>query len=335
VRTLLVDGDNLFKIGFHGVREFYVDGNHIGGVFHFLNTLRKQLEQNEYDKVIVFWDGNNNSVKRRELYPDYKLNRKNNMTEEKLQSYYFQKNRVKQYLEECFVRQIDIDNNEADDLVAYYCIISDTETKTIFSSDRDYMQLLSEKVSIYSPIQKYLYQKGDKVRLEKEWIPHENIFVSKVMLGDKSDNIFGIYSLGEKTFIKLFPEVLEKPVSVDDILTKAKLLQEQNKDNKVLNNILNGVTKNGEFGEHFYKTNKQIVDLNNPIISEDAMEMVRLFYEESLDPEGRTSKNIIQMMNDDGFFKYLPKDDDSFVNFIKPILKLTRKEKRKHKQTLN
>jgi hypothetical protein len=129
--------------------------------------------------------------------------------------------------------------------------------------------------------------------------------------------------------------VLEKPVSVDDILTKAKLLQEQNKDNKVLNNILNGVTKNGEFGEHFYKTNKQIVDLNNPIISEDAMEMVRLFYEESLDPEGRTSKNIIQMMNDDGFFKYLPKDDDSFVNFIKPILKLTRKEKRKHKQTLN
>jgi hypothetical protein len=65
------------------------------------------------------------------------------------------------------------------------------------------------------------------------------------------------------------------------------------------------------------------------------MEMVRLFYEESLDPEGRTSKNIIQMMNDDGFFKYLPKDDDSFVNFIKPILKLTRKEKRKHKQTLN
>ena len=155
------------------------------------------------------------------------------------------------------------------------------------------------------------------------------------MLGDKSDNIFGIYSLGEKTFIKLFPEVLEKPVSVDDILTKAKLLQEQNKDNKVLKNILNGVTKNGEFGEHFYKTNKQIVDLHNPIISEDAMEMVRLFYEESLDPEGRTSKNIIQMMNDDGFFKYLPKDDDSFVNFIKPILKLTRKEKRKHKQTLN
>lgn len=335
MKTLLVDGDNLFKIGFHGVREFYVDGNHIGGVFHFLNTLRKQLEENEYDKVIVFWDGNNNSAPRRELYPHYKLNRKNNMTEEKLQSYYYQKNRVKQYLEECFVRQIEIEGNEADDLVAYYCLISDTEKKTIFSSDRDYMQLLSEKVSIYSPIQKYLYQNGDKVRLEKEWIPHQNIFVSKVMLGDKSDNIFGIYSLGEKTFLKFFPEVLEKPVSVDDILTKAKQLQEQNKENKVLKNILNGVTKNGELGNHFYETNKRIVDLNNPIISEDAKEMVSLFYKEALDPEGRSSKNIIQMMTDDGFFKYLPKDDDSFVNFIRPILKLTRKEKRKHKQNLN
>ena len=335
MKTLLVDGDNLFKIGFHGVREFYVDGNHIGGVFHFLNTLRKLLDENEYDKVIVFWDGKDNSTQRRELYPYYKLNRKNNMTEEKLQSYYSQKNRVKQYLEECFVRQIEIDGNEADDLVAYYCLISNGEKKTIFSSDRDYMQLLSEEVSIYSPIQKYLYQFGDKVKLEKEWIPHQNIFVSKIMLGDKSDNIFGIYNLGEKTFIKLFPEVLERPVSINDILTKAKLLQEQSKDNKVLNNILNGVTKNGELGDMFYETNKRIVDLNNPMISEEAKELVTLYHKETLDPEGRTSKNIIQMMTDDGFFKYLPKDDDSFVNFIRPILKLTRKEKRKHKQTLN
>lgn len=63
MKTLLVDGDNLFKIGFHGVREFYVDGNHIGGVFHFLNTLRKLLDENEYDKVIVFWDGKTTQFK--------------------------------------------------------------------------------------------------------------------------------------------------------------------------------------------------------------------------------------------------------------------------------
>ncbi len=69
MRTLLVDGDNLFKIGFHGVREFYVDGEHIGGVFHFVNTLRKQVDEYDYDKVVVFWDGIGNSSVRREIYP--------------------------------------------------------------------------------------------------------------------------------------------------------------------------------------------------------------------------------------------------------------------------
>jgi 5'-3' exonuclease len=57
-----------------------VEGEHIGGVFHFLNTIRRQLDENEFDKVIVFWDGKNNSQSRRELYPDYKLNRRNDMT---------------------------------------------------------------------------------------------------------------------------------------------------------------------------------------------------------------------------------------------------------------
>jgi len=54
IKTLLVDGDNLFKIGFHGVRELFVEGNHIGGVFHFLNTLRRQLVDNDTIKSSYF-----------------------------------------------------------------------------------------------------------------------------------------------------------------------------------------------------------------------------------------------------------------------------------------
>ena len=38
-KTLLVDGNNLFKIGYHGVREYYHKGNHIGGIYHFVNTI--------------------------------------------------------------------------------------------------------------------------------------------------------------------------------------------------------------------------------------------------------------------------------------------------------
>jgi hypothetical protein len=48
-----------------------------------------------------------------------------------------------------------------------------------------------------------------------------------------------------------------------------------------------------------------------------------------MDPDGRGYRNLIRMMMEDGFFKYLPKNDDAWVNFLKPFLKLTRKEKTK------
>jgi DNA polymerase-1 len=333
VKTLLVDGDNLFKIGFHGVRELFVEGNHIGGVFHFLNTLRKQLVDNEYDKVIVFWDGKQNTKIRRELYPNYKLNRKNDMTEEKLESYYTQKNRVKQYLEECFVRQVEVEQNESDDLIAFYCQIATDEEKVIFSSDKDLLQLINESTSLYSPLQRYTYKNGDKVKFGDYYIPHQNILTVKILMGDKSDNIQGIERLGEKTFVKIFPEVLETSLFVDDILTKTKqLLEEKNKLN-VLKNIVNGQTKDGVLGDEYYVVNKKIMDLGSPLITEKGREVVSLYYSESLDPEGRDRKNIIGMMMEDGFFKYLPKTDEAFVDFLKPFLKLTRKEKRKFNQS--
>ena len=333
MKTLLVDGDNLFKIGFHGVREFFVEGNHIGGIYHFINTLRKQLVDNEYDKVVVFWDGKNNSKSRRELYPAYKLNRKNNMTEGKLESYYSQKNRVKQYLEEIFVRQVEIEENESDDLIAFYCQISLDENKTIFSSDKDLLQLIDEKTSLYSPLQKYTYQNGDLVKFGNSYIPHKNILVAKIFLGDQSDNIQGIKQLGEKTFLKYFPQVLEKPISVDDILTRTEILAKENTQKNVFKNILNGLTKQGELKNEFYVTNEKIMDLKNPLITKEAKEIVQQYYSESLDPEGRERKTIMMMMMEDGFFKYQSKTDEAFVEFLKPFLKLTRKEKRQFNQT--
>jgi 5'-3' exonuclease len=335
VKTLLIDGDNLFKIGFHGVREYFVDGNHIGGVFHFLNTVRKQLEEHNYDRVIVFWDGDGNSISRREIYPKYKLNRRQDMNEFKFESYQIQKSRVKEYLEECFVRQIRIDGNESDDLIAFYCQIAQDEDKVIFSSDKDLFQLIGPTTSLYSPIIKELFKMGDKVKfLGTEIIP-ENVMTIKVIMGDKSDNIDGIAQLGEKTFLRFFPEVVDTPQSVDDILSRTKTILKENGKNKALENLLLGKTKEGELGDSFFDVNKKIVDLSNPMITEDAKEIVELYYKESLDPEGRGSKNLIRMMTEDGFFKFLPKTDEAFLNFVRPFMKLTRKEKRKFKNQSN
>ena len=330
-KTLLVDGNNLMKIGFHGVKDYFHKGKHIGAIWHFLNTLRKFLEENNYNKVVVFWDSDTNSSQRRLIYPKYKLNRRNDSNEIKQDSYEEQKQRVKQYLEEMFVRQLEVENSEADDLIAYYCQISEDENKTIFSSDRDLTQLISEKVSIYSPSTKRYYKMGDTIKMSDFEVPHYNVKTIKILTGDSSDNIDGIFYLGEKTLIKFFPELLEKEVELSDILSKGEKLLKENKDNKSLQNLLSGKTKEGIFGDEYYAINKKLIDLDEPLINQEGKELVSSYYSESLDPDGRGYKNLIRMMMEDGIFKYLPKTDDNWIYFLKPFLKLTRKEKTKFK----
>ena len=327
IKTLLVDGNNLFKIGFHGAKDVFNNGDHVGGVFHFVNILRKFLEEHNHDKVVVFWDGESNSSIRKSIYPQYKENRRESMNEYKYESYLYQRSRVKQYLEEVFVRQIEMENNEADDLIAYYCKISKDEKIIIFSADKDLTQLISENVTIYSPITKQYFKNGDMISINKVDIPHYNVLITKVFTGDKSDNIDGIQGLGEKTLVKMFPQLQEKPCTIEEILDNARNIT-QDKPSKTLTNLLTGKTKSTILGEQFYETNKKIVDLTNPLITEDGKELVEQILTDTIDPTDRGYKNLMRMMMEDGLFKYLPKNDEAWVNFLKPFMKLTRKEKR-------
>ncbi len=331
----MVDGNNLMKIGFHGVKDFFHEGRHIGGIWHFLNTLRRFIQEENFDKVVVFWDGEESSQPRKIIYPQYKENRRSNFTEEQHNSFSEQRLRVKVYLEEMFVRQVECPRNEADDLISYYCQISDNEQKTIFSSDRDLTQLISDKVSIYSPSTKQTYKNGDKIKLYEAEIPHYNVKTYKILSGDKSDNIDGIFYLGEKTLLKLFPEFLDREVNFTDILTRAEEMLKEDKDNTALKNLLTGKTKTGIYGNEFFEINEKIVDLSKPLITEEGKQIVETYCRETLDPDGRGHRNLIKMMMEDGFFKYLPKHDNAWVEFLTPFMKLTRKEKRIYKQQKN
>ena len=324
-KTLLVDGNNLFKIGFHGVKDLYSNGDHLGGIYHFINILRRFLEEHDHDKVVVFWDSN--SSIRKSIYPQYKANRRQDMNEDKYQSYLNQQARVKEYLEEIFVRQVEMINNEADDLIAYYCKVATNEEIIIFSADKDLTQLITENISIYSPISKQYFKNGDNIIINKVEIPHYNVLLCKIFTGDKSDNIDGIEGLGEKTLIKYFPQVQEKPCTIEELLDIARNIP-QKKPIKTLSNILTGKTKSTILGEEFYNTNKQIVDLSNPLITDDGKTLVEQIYTDTIDPTNRGYKNLMRMMMEDGLFKYLPKDDEAWVNFLTPFTKLIRKEKR-------
>jgi DNA polymerase-1 len=328
--VLLVDGDNLLTIGFYGCKNFFYKGNHIGGIYHFLNTLRRSFEEYHLDKIVVFWDGHEGSSSRRKVYHLYKENRKSRLrSDEELNSYNYQRDRVKQYLEELFVRQGEYEFCETDDCIAYYTKNSPEEKKIVYSSDGDLTQLVSENTKIYNPSHHKLYSVNDTIKYSHEDVLIENVKIIKMLCGDPSDNISGIKNMGIKRLISLFPEVQTKQLSLDDIIKKSNDIFEQDKNNKLITNLLTGVTKHGVFGDEFFEINNKIVNLDEPLLTEEAKENIHLLIGENLDSEGRSYKNAIKLMTEDGINNVLPKSDDAFAKFLNPFLRLTRKEKNK------
>lgn len=328
--VLLVDGDNLLTIGFYGLKNHFYKGRHIGAIFHFLNTLRRTFENYYLDKIVVFWDGDESYITRKKIYHQYKENRgRRNRTEEEINSYQYQRNRVKEYLEELFVRQGEYQYCESDDCIAFYSQISKSEKKIIYSSDGDLLQLLSDSVEIYNPQYGKLINLGDMVIYDREEILVENLKLAKIICGDKSDNIAGIQGLGIKKFKEYFPEVMVRKMNTEEIIEKSNQIFENDKNNKTITKLLTGVTKHGVFGNEFFQVNKQIVSLDEPLLTNEAKEDINFLITENLDPENRSYKNTMKMMMVDGLFTALPKSDDAWINFLNPFLKLTRKEKNK------
>ena len=118
---------------------------------------------------------------------------------------------------------------EADDVIGYISKYSfPNEKKMILSSDKDFYQLLGEKVEIYSPTKKMRITHSDIV--DEYNISPENFCLAKSICGDSSDNISGIKGAGFKTIAKRFPLMKgEESVMLSEIL---KICQERHVDKR-------------------------------------------------------------------------------------------------------
>lgn len=328
--TLLVDGDNLLTIGFYGVKDYYNKEQHIGGIYHFINTLRKSFDDFKLNKVCVFWDGDESSILRKKIYLYYKENRKTKQkTEEEKSSYIFQRTRIKQYLEELYVRQSEFEFCESDDCISYYVKNSPMEEKIIYSSDRDLLQLVNYKTRVYNPQHKKFYEKNSLINYNGVNILVENVKLVKILCGDSSDNISGIRNLGIIKLSKFLPDLDKHEYTLDEVKDVVLNLFEKDKNNNTLKNFLGGVSKVGILGEEFFNTNEKIIDLNNVFLTEEAYNGIIDMINENLDTEGRTYKNVMKYMMEDGIFNLLPYSGDKWTSFLTPFLKLTRIEKNK------
>jgi 5'-3' exonuclease len=210
--TLLVDGNALYKTSLFGAKDKYnQDGQHIGGLYQFLTTLRMVLNNDLYHRVFVFWDGNFSGKLRYNIYEPYKSGRGKdyiNGTQPIDESELAQRRLLWDYLNELYIRQLKDEVIEGDDFIGYYCLTrKENEKITIISNDRDMCQLIDENVRVYFCDPKI----KDYVDIENysKYFPHHrnNSLLIKTITGDGSDSIKGIKGVKEKTLLNIFPEI--------------------------------------------------------------------------------------------------------------------------------
>ena len=144
-----------------------------------------------YGDVIYISEGRGSLDWRRNIFPDYKGNRKHDDVYQIFKNHI---NDVKELIGYFPCKMIEVQGAEADDVI--YSLakhFSDAgEEVMVVSSDKDMVQLLniSDKIKVYSPVSKEFRT------------PNKNIILEKAIVGDRSDNIPGIPRIGIKTFEK-------------------------------------------------------------------------------------------------------------------------------------
>ena len=331
--TLIIDGNSLFKTGFHGAKnEYNQKGEAIGGIYQFLTVLRKLLTEDLYHRVYVFWDGPMSGKLRYNIYEPYKSGRGKdyvNGTQPVDISEIKQRKIIWDYLNEMYIRQLSNEVIEGDDFIAYYCLgKKDNEKITICSNDRDMLQLIDEDIKIYIlDLKNYVGKSNYSTYFSHH---QENSVLLKTMSGDVSDSIKGIKGLGEKTLLTFFPELNERKVYINEIIEKSKVLQLERIENKqkplkVLDNIINSIT-DGVQGDKIYEINERLVNLKKPMMTEEGINDLNELIDNTLDFSNRELKNVLAMMKEDGLESKI--GEYRYPDFLTPFKKLIDREKK-------
>lgn len=324
--VLIVDGTNTFIRCWSANPAMDENGNHTGGFVGFLKSVGAAIKLLAPTRCVIVFDGIGGSFKRRQLYPNYKEKRKGRIrlnrayeemsditTEE--QSCIKQYLRLLHYLQTLPVNILSIDHVEADDVIAYLATDTFKDSRKVFimSSDKDFLQLASEKLVIYSPTKKRLYGPAEVLA---EYNVHPNNFVLfRAMDGDDSDNIDGIEGAGCKTIVKHFPWINEEKIhTIDEVVGQAANLRSKYK-------VCDRIVENKSIIERNY----ELMQLKNTLLTTTA----QLFCNERMQ-----TKNIphldrgafFKMVREDRIDANLPNHTFWINEVFDPMERVTREE---------
>jgi len=216
-KLFLIDGmATIYRSHFAMIKNPLItkDGQHTSAIFGFLNSIFKLIRDEKPDYLAIVLDSKAKTF-RHELFTEYKANREK-MPEELAG----QLSPLYEIIKDMNIPLIALPGYEADDLIG--TIAKKAETKDfetyIVTGDKDMMQLVSDKVFVYSPGNRFksttIYN-NDKVKERWGIVPSQ--FIDYLaMVGDSSDNIPGVNGIGAKSAVKL----LENYNNLETILEK-------------------------------------------------------------------------------------------------------------------
>jgi DNA polymerase-1 len=251
-RVLIIYGLNTFIRCWTSIPTMNDDGDHVGGVVGVLKSIGYAIRMVQPTRCIVVFDGKGGSQTRKKQFEGYKAQREGNQLrvnrayagmmndedeKESMKRQFVWLNEVLNYLP---VTTMIYDGVEADDVMAYVTthLLKEDEQAVVMSTDKDFLQLVDDKTIVWSPTKKKIYNK--KAVKEEYGIESQNILLYRILDGDSSDNIPGVYGCGIKTLIKRIPEITEQTeVSVEDLFNLCETKKVETKGKiKLYNDIL-------------------------------------------------------------------------------------------------
>jgi len=194
------------------------DGMPTGAVSGFCSMLFKLLEDSRSDDSVhkpthfaVIFDSAKKNF-RNDIYSEYKANR-SETPEDLIPQFEYIRKAVKAFS----LPSIELINYEADDLLATYAkqIVDAGAKVTVISSDKDLMQLVSEKVRLYDPMKNKVL--GENEVFEKFGVKPDQVIDVQSLAGDPSDNIPGVPGIGVKTAAELINKYKTLEILLENI----------------------------------------------------------------------------------------------------------------------
>lgn len=211
-KFLIIDGNSLgCRAAFahnpkHGEDLCNFEGRPTGATYRFFNMLDRILHQIRPTHVVVAWDTNSNTF-RKQIYPEYKANRKQSTADNETAQIQFED--IKNILNLIGINNVNIEGFEGDDIVGSYTELSTADKDFIVTGDKDSFQLVTDNAFIIYPLNGFKeVQIINPQYIENKYNIEVDKFIDlKALMGDTGDNIKGINGCGEKTALKLLEKL--------------------------------------------------------------------------------------------------------------------------------